>query len=293
MSISTYARDIRQLRTPDIVKFLFARFISILQHPRCIKFNLLMIAAYYRWSFLYATNDKELKLLTPCGKAIYGAWKDLGVIRSYFLYKYDYIKYLERIFPDKKRICLIVDLGARIGAFTLAVASPLSRIIAYEPEPVRCKHLSLNLPRGRNSIAIDKAISQHDKLPMYSSSAGRHHTAFPEYRNDKPRWQVLNAPSFVAETETIEDVHRRVGEETVDILKINTNGAEREILRNISEKFLQQVRCIVLEVHYLADPLRWTLKQWGDWLCQGEFHIFYSIDQPVLVGWNKALKGKE
>jgi FkbM family methyltransferase len=152
----------------------------------------------------------------------------------------------------------IVDIGANMGSFAVyaAMTCPKARIFGFEPEERNFGYLS-------NNIAVN---SLQNRVKLFqcavASTAGEREMAIGE--------SPLN--SLVADAGS---VHRKVqcttlgnilDEQklaTVDMLKMNCEGAEYEIFESCSKADLERVKRIRLEYHTLSGE-----KQNGEWLAK-------------------------
>ena len=136
----------------------------------------------------------------------------------------------------------IVDAGANIGIATLYFAwkYPQARIAAIEPEPSNLELLRRNcedLPAVR---IIPAALwSGHSQLFISDPAAEKWTFSVAENRTSGTAVQSV----------TIGDVLRESGFSHIDILKLDIEGAERELFRKGWQEWLPKVRMIVIELH--------------------------------------------
>ena len=148
---------------------------------------------------------------------------------------------------------LVIDIGANIGAFSLDVCQSESVVVhAYEPHPETYAALRRNLEA--NGL-IDRVTSFNcavgagtGELRMAadgpSLTAGRSHRP-----DDDEESRTVGVPMV-----GLDEVIARVGVE-VELLKIDTEGAEAEILEGAPVGALRKVRRVAVECH--------------DWLSEG------------------------
>jgi FkbM family methyltransferase len=138
----------------------------------------------------------------------------------------------------------IVDGGANIGlasAYFLS-RSPRARVLAIEPDPVNHELCMRNLTAfGERAVVLRAGLwSRPCRIQVESANQGT--------------WASTTAPADAAAgTETIEafDVPTlldRYGIETLDLLKIDIEGAEREIFSAADLGWLDRVGCIQIEL---------------------------------------------
>ncbi len=143
---------------------------------------------------------------------------------------------------------IVVDVGAHIGTFSLLAAKRATdgKVFAFEPLPQNFSLLKKNIELNslNNVYAINKAVSgkqekrklflQKVKGKLFSSAA----SFFTE----------AQSPEFVeVETTTLGDILGLTGR--IDFLKIDAEGGEVEILRNLDAAIFNRIKRISLECH--------------------------------------------
>lgn len=153
--------------------------------------------------------------------------------------------YGKNIDPPKKGT--IVDLGANIGLFSLYWANRAEEVLihAYEPSPQTLETLNLNI--AANNLS--------ERVTVFGEGVGQN-------CGETEMWSGL--PSLIAtgcenpaptptavpvriQTINLDEVVNRAG--PIDLLKIDTEGAEADILEGASSDTLKQIKQIVLEYH--------------------------------------------
>jgi FkbM family methyltransferase len=144
---------------------------------------------------------------------------------------------------------IILDIGAHIGAFSASAARAARgvTVYAFEPAPENLELLSNNIARNRlsNVRLSPQAVSGQRgvrQLHLSDSPAGHslHGTA--------PADRQLSVESV-----TLEEILSRHAIESVDLLKMDCEGAEYEILETASPETLSRIRRIAMEVHTLDE----------------------------------------
>jgi len=137
---------------------------------------------------------------------------------------------------------LIVDAGANIGLATLYFASkfPGAEIIAIEPEPSNYDLLVRNCS-GLTNVTPWRAAVWNTNTPLKIANPDAEKFAFSV--TPEP-----NATSAI-EALTIPQILDKSGYSTIDILKLDIEGAERELFSNGCEEWLPRVRMIIMELH--------------------------------------------
>jgi len=151
--------------------------------------------------------------------------------------------YLARLSEES----VIVDIGANIGAFSLYAAwkLPKSRIFAYEPGPDNyrflCENIRLNSLSARVT-AFPLAVGGQNGEQMFNINKTR--------SVDHGFYSSSNCSGAIpVPVVTLEKVFRDNSLNTVDLLKLDCEGAEFEIFRNAPEPILCKVSALSMEVH--------------------------------------------
>lgn len=141
----------------------------------------------------------------------------------------------------------IVDLGANIGLASLYLASrnPNARILAVEPAGANWELLNYNLralqQAGRCCTLRAAAWKANTPLAIRTPRSGR----FNAFQVDETG---PDQPDVWVEGLTIETLFNLVNFPTVDLLKIDVEGAEVALLVSNSQ-WLDRVRTLAIEFH--------------------------------------------
>jgi len=148
------------------------------------------------------------------------------------------------VYPVKFSDQLIVDAGANIGAFTLYAlhSAPNANVIAIEPAPDSCARirsmLRSNAPEARVTLheaalgeSFGETTIQLDVGSQFRRTGGTGHAV-----------SMLPLDSVIP------------ADATVDLLKIDIEGAEYGVLKSIAPSTLRRIRRIILEFHPQASP---------------------------------------
>jgi len=122
----------------------------------------------------------------------------------------------------------VIDVGAHIGAFTLRIARHVNRVIAVEPEPVNYKFLTIN-------IHLNKL---KDKVFLYNLALGDKDEQVYLDRNGYGfgRTKITTERTeYSSCMRTMDSFVEGIGLEQVDLIKIDTEGAELKILRGAKD----------------------------------------------------------
>jgi FkbM family methyltransferase len=147
-----------------------------------------------------------------------------------------------------KNVKTIVDLGSNIGFSVLHFKSkfPDAHIIAVEPEKHNYKQLVKNVQGYNNIDCLQNAIWYAQKnLGIFDSGLGEY-----AFRVVDANQKLVGSVDAI----TMDDIIARYNIQTIDILKIDIEGAEKELFTHNFESWLPKVRCIVIELHDAFRP---------------------------------------
>lgn len=138
---------------------------------------------------------------------------------------------------------LIVDLGAYIGLSALYYAEtyPDAKIICVEPENSNFELLNSNTQKLKHVETINAGVwSKNTGLRIRNKKAEKWAFSLEEVNEgeDHDVWAV-----------TIDSILANSGFERIDILKIDVEGAEKQLFSEGCEKWIGKVNVIVVELH--------------------------------------------
>ncbi|QNK78754.1 FkbM family methyltransferase [Winogradskyella sp. PAMC22761] len=173
----------------------------------------------------------------------------------------------------------ILDLGANIGLTTLFFKEhfPKSQIVSVEPDKKNFQSLKFNLIDYTNCHKLNTGVwSVRAKLEILK-----------DFR-DELDWAIrlgVTDKENAIEAITIQDIVEKFNLSTIDILKMDIEGAEKEIftLRESNLGFLKMTKCIAIEIHdefNCRDEINAILNDYG-------FEIFRSGE--LTLGYNTNL----
>lgn len=142
----------------------------------------------------------------------------------------------------------ILDVGSNVGYTSLLFMRkfPQSRIFALEPERQNYNALQANI----------KANQAETRIVSFNLAAWSHadELSLSPFRDNR-EWSFSFAPASLGAIKVkafpLADIVHHTGAETIDLCKIDIEGAEREIFLNDKRigDFLSRVRYLVMEVH--------------------------------------------
>lgn len=148
---------------------------------------------------------------------------------------------------DPASISTVLDIGANIGvsALYLSTVFPKATIYAFEPEPRNVELLTLNAQQRNNIRVLPFALGARDgELILYDSDNPTNFGGFSSYGEGVNR--TSSKTVLVRGTASALD---ELGISSVDIIKIDTEGAEWDILMTMREEMLCKTKLIIGELH--------------------------------------------
>jgi FkbM family methyltransferase len=139
----------------------------------------------------------------------------------------------------------IIDVGAYTGlsAIYFAERYPTAMILALEPDPSNFALLVRNTHPYPNIVPLDQALWHTDgRIDLRDPGTG--HWAFHVVPDDPQDGRLRAQVATVCVRTLIE----RFALERIDLLKMNVEGAEREIFQH-SEDWIERVGIIVAQLH--------------------------------------------
>lgn len=158
-------------------------------------------------------------------------------------------------FIDLKRISansVIIDGGACLGEFSLELRKKPGlekvKIISIEPCPECCKRLMKEVAEPH--VLFDAALV--GKIPEGRKKRMRSFTGInrPWLNNvcglytGRGKFQEVEVSCV-----TLDEVHQKIGRPYVDFLKLDVEGSEHSIFKNMSKELASKIGSISVEVH--------------------------------------------
>lgn len=143
---------------------------------------------------------------------------------------------------------IIIDGGANIGMSAIYYARkyPSSKIISLEVSPTNCELLTHNTRDFKNVKVICKGVwNESGHLRIMDEGAGAN--AFMVERVDTPSENTIPATS-------LGDIMQQEGVDVLDIVKLDIEGAEREVFEKNYESWLPRTRLLIVELHDRMRP---------------------------------------
>lgn len=155
----------------------------------------------------------------------------------------------EYALPFDSPVHTILDLGANTGMASLYFhrAFPNAQIVTVEPDPANFEILTRNLNGIPNIKPIRAAVWSHDgEIQLFDPGIGAWGLQVSETATS-------SAPSVSVPAISLPSLLREFPSGHLDLLKIDIEGAEKEILEN-ADSWMPAVNAIVIELHDRYKP---------------------------------------
>jgi len=183
----------------------------------------------------------------------------------------------EYSFPPKLEARVIFDIGANIGAASVLLAErfPAARIFSFEPVPDNFALLERNVAGAPNVTPVQLALSGDSGGRELIFSPDKFNQGGFSFFQDGANAEVAR---IRVPTASPAEFMRERGLDSVDLIKIDTEGAEYEILTAFDSAALRKVKWIIGELHGQRDfELLAYLSQWFD------ISLKKSLRKPLFV----------
>jgi len=185
---------------------------------------------------------------------------------------------------------VILDVGANIGEYSIAIANalPACRCYAFEPNPITFQQLSLNTKAKSNIIPLNYGAGsdkQHIKLFVYKTDSSTSHASI--YRDVFRVCHIQDEASIDEIHCTIEEIDNLIEshvipEASIHFIKIDTEGHEFQGLKGaLCTIRMRGVRVLQFEFNEMNVISRVFLKDFYD-LLGDEWH-FFRLDTQRLI----------
>ena len=137
----------------------------------------------------------------------------------------------------------IIDAGAHIGMSTILFAQnyPKAKIVALEPEPSNYDALQRNTSPYKNVVCIRAALWRDDGEVMLSPSNVHPKGAFAIAERDGIKVPAMTMSTLMKEAQLT----------SIDLLKMDIEGAEKDVFRN--SPWVSSVQVLAIELHDRVD----------------------------------------
>lgn len=153
---------------------------------------------------------------------------DIPIINE--LYAQDIYKLHSLSLPNAPTI---LDVGAHIGSFSVAIHTryPDAVITAFEPHPSNFSFLKKNAPFAK---CVNAAVSSNEGEAHLGD-----HKASSAY--------ALSDSGIIVKTVTLDSYINSANH--IDLLKVDVEGAEKDIFEHLEPEMLKRINKIMMEIH--------------------------------------------
>ncbi len=147
---------------------------------------------------------------------------------------------------------VILDIGANIGITSIYFVSkfPNAKIFSFEPLPENYEILKKNTENYKNIKVFNFGLGKKDEmLDIFLSNDSENFgggSFFPEAGG-------VSTEKVECEIKNIHDVLVELKIKGIDLIKIDTEGAEFDILTSLNKEYLSSVKWITGELHGYKD----------------------------------------
>jgi len=193
----------------------------------------------------YGFLRDEFEMVHRCGLRIKvrAHTDDLMIVKSNFVTRH----YFNDFVPIPKD-AIVVDVGAHIGAFAVMAAREARKVLAFEPEPSNFRMLKRNveLNHSTNIAIFEMAVcgfGGFQDIHIYDDgSSGSHSLCGGDGAKKTRRVRAVSLDEIVSQE----------GLGRIDFLKLDCEGAEHEILKEISPDTSAKIMGMAMETHGVA-----------------------------------------
>ncbi len=142
----------------------------------------------------------------------------------------------------------IIDAGANIGlaAVFFATKFPSATIVCVEPEKSNFGMIEKNTAGYSNIHPLKRAISNVTDLSLNVVDSGGGNWSFTTQSTENT---ITGKVIDKVETISIGKIMSENKFDSIDILKIDIEGAEKELFESNYEAWLPRTRCLIIELH--------------------------------------------
>jgi len=174
--------------------------------------------------------------------------------------------YFSKNLPARDQVRVIVDVGANVGASALfwKAQYPAARLLCFEPVAENFALLSQNLAGYGATECHNEGLGSADaQLELIASPGAGNEGGWSLYQRGQKGGEARQRVTIRRSGTRLAEL----GVDAIDILKVDTEGHEREILRGLEPDMLERTRYITGELHGERD------FELLDWLEQRGYRI--------------------
>ena len=156
-------------------------------------------------------------------------------------------------FIDDGAFSVVVVLGAGRGEFSEEVMRrcPFCRIVMVEPTPILAQGLIRKFKDQKNVEILEVAVGSKtkDSCRFYLSKNWQENSLYKSLIREEDDQEEISVRMI-----TLKDIFSLLNLETVDLLKVDIEGAEWDLLQNLSKSEFEKIHQISIEFHDFIDP---------------------------------------
>lgn len=141
---------------------------------------------------------------------------------------------------------VVIDIGANSGYFTIYAARLVGdgKVFSFEPMTGLFNSIKTNIDANnlKNVFAINSGVAKEKGEQIFYTSDSHNGCHSMYSRKECGKEIKIN-------TVNLEDFCKERAIESIDLLKLDCEGAEYEIIFNLSKDFLKKIKKITLEYH--------------------------------------------
>jgi FkbM family methyltransferase len=153
--------------------------------------------------------------------------------------------FIDRVYDnlDLDNCKTVLDIGANVGLWTKYILSRNARkVYCFEPNKKALSHLKYGLRNDNNATIIEKAVYKEDATLKFYINEENSLTSsvLPESGH---------SPSYDVDAISLENAINLTGEDKIDLVKIDIEGAEFDIIENLSQGIFDRIDSFLIEYH--------------------------------------------
>jgi FkbM family methyltransferase len=175
---------------------------------------------------------------------------------------------------------VIIDCGSNIGLAAIYFANkyPNAKIYSIEPEGSNFEMLKKNTEKYPNITPIHAAIwNKSGRLQIGDSGQGN----WGFYTKEFTEGQTGDTTLGFADAISLNDIVEKFNITKIDLLKVDIEGAEKELFQDNYEKWLAMTKVLVIELHdHMKDG---TSKSFFNAVSAYNYALYISGENLVCV----------
>lgn len=166
-------------------------------------------------------------------------------IKLYSVYDFSTLNlvFCRQDYYKPKNINLVVDIGSNIGISCLYWLDNNSscKIVSFEPSSRNYKKLLFNTKKFKKNITFNKlgVSNKNMTTKLYLSKSGVNDSIRKTFRPKYEMIKLIDINIVLKKLLAKNDI--------IDVLKIDTEGTEKEILENIKKQYFEKIKVINIE----------------------------------------------